>query len=81
MMQTSELWQPIETAPKDGTFIRYQRRHEGKTIFQGKAVWREVEFLSFVDRHGLAPGFIATGWMYIDKQKRVPEPTHWMLLP
>lgn len=32
-------WQPIETAPKDGTAIRYQRRCDGKVLFEGDAVY------------------------------------------
>lgn len=68
-------WQSIESAPKDGTVIRYRRMWNDEVRFEGLAVWRTVRFPAYDDEF---PAFNATGWMYPDREKRVPEPTHWM---
>lgn len=68
-------WQSIESAPKDGTVIRYRRARHSQVLFEGLAVWRTVHFPAYDEA---APAFEATGWMYPDREKRVPEPTHWM---
>jgi hypothetical protein len=66
-MKMSE-WQPIETAPKDGTgFIYFQGLlHEQKWI--GSAVWHKGKFLHVQwDR-------CQDDWLEIN-------PTYWMPLP
>lgn len=82
-------WQPIETAPKNGTVICARRRHEGVIVWEGKAVWRSVSFpaadLATKMRAAaempigakFVAGYATTGWMYPDIDKRVPEPTEW----
>lgn len=78
-------WQPIDTAPKDGSTITVKRVHEGRVIYEGPAAWRTVHFPALPDdtlgrsRLPEDEAYDATGWMYpADVQdKRVPEPTHW----
>lgn len=62
-------WQPIETAPKDGTrFLTYEPSHYGIRI--GRAFIRadHDDWLSHVDQHG-------------GSSKGGARPTHWMPLP
>ena len=64
-------WQPIETAPKDGTNIILFG--EGKVTVGG---WVSAE------DQGAEPGeeyLIAAGWWSIDLADN--NPTHWMPLP
>jgi hypothetical protein len=67
----SASWQPIETAPKDGTNV---------LLFDGKAVgyggWMSAE------DQGAEPEeahLIAVGWWSVDLSDN--SPTHWMPLP
>ncbi len=58
-------WQPIETAPRDGTYIILARYIDGRFIWASNAKW-SVEFNRFWD--GAEPsGFHC--------------PTHWIQLP
>jgi len=75
-------WLPIESAPKDGTTIRYRRVYNGRVTYEGKAEWRSVTFGALHDSqlpYDYAKAYDATGWMYPAGvcDKRVPEPTHW----
>lgn len=79
-------WQPIETAPKDGSTITVRREFCGSTIYEGPAAWRTVHFkgldpdpLGRPEPAWVCRDEIATGWMHPAgvKDKRVPEPTHW----
>lgn len=76
----TEKWNSIESAPRDGSTIRYCRVYNGRVTFEGRAAWRTVVFPELNVAHaGLhVPAFEATGWMYPDEAKRVPEPTHWL---
>jgi len=79
-------WQPIETAPKDGTAIRAKRVHDGRVICDGIAAWRTVHFGELRDPisgEQFAAPEDATGWMCPKgvADKRFPTPTHWMPLP
>lgn len=63
-------WQPIETAPKDGTEILVTRHPMSMQVVVS---WRE----------GMIGDF-STGWKgcrWRSDAGRVIEPTHWMLLP
>jgi hypothetical protein len=73
-------WRQIDTAPKDGSTIQVKRIYQGKTIYEGPAAWRQVRFKALFDPlsgEKFADDELATGWMYPDIDKRVPEPTHW----
>jgi hypothetical protein len=60
-------WQPIETAPKDGTFIILARFNEGFAEEVSGGDWNQYPKLG---QHGLN-GFEA--W--------ITSPTHWMPIP
>lgn len=32
-------WQPIDSAPKDGTVLRLKREHDGHVVKEGAGVW------------------------------------------
>lgn len=73
--QDLQTWQPIETAPKDGTTILVFKRTEPCWSVIGLAFW--------ISEHGI------TGWMSygIPQHSEEPNtlglahPTHWMPLP
>ena len=71
-------WQLIDTAPKYGQKIYTRRIYVGEVVWEGLAVWRTVTFPGFMNGNIWEPGSTATGWMYPDADKRVPEPTHWL---
>ena len=71
-------WQPIETAPKDGSPVRCRREVDGCPMFEGIAAWRTVTFPAGYYGGFFLPEEIATGWMRVDIDKRAPEPTHWL---
>ena len=78
-------WQLISSAPKDGSTVRVKRIHEGREVCGEKlAAWRTVRFGSLYDPL-TGTRFVEerdeTGWMYADKDKRVPTPTHWLPEP
>lgn len=58
-------WQPIETAPKDGTHVLMYRRQDISEA------WWQKKFIG----EGYEWG--GTGWAYPD----FAPPTHWMPLP
>jgi hypothetical protein len=64
-------WQPIETAPRDGTMVLVNDTTEGWTAWVA-ASWSEGEEW--------------TGWVYddatsADSNPLGPRPTHWLLVP
>ncbi|MEZ2132439.1 MULTISPECIES: hypothetical protein [unclassified Sinorhizobium] len=73
-------WQDIATAPKDGSVVQVKRVYDGRVVYEGPAVWRTVHFRALHDPltgKEYAEAYDGTGWMYHDKDFRVPEPTHW----
>ena len=76
-------WQSIDTAPKNGTPITVKRVYQGRVVYEGPAVWRAVTFPALppdpLGRPELVETgpYTATGWMRVDREKRVPTPTHW----
>jgi len=62
---TMTNWRPIASAPKDGRELTVRRFVRGRTVHEGRAIWRPAA----ADR--------AEGWMDPVKDEPVPEPTHW----
>jgi hypothetical protein len=60
-------WQPIETAPKDGTYIVLRLFHR----LEGAAIGRWFDFGQVI--HGVTGYWTANATQV--------EPTHWMPLP
>ena len=65
-------WQPIETAPKDGTRI---------LVYNGSiyvAAWEEATMTLKEKKDWVYSCYSLNGWNYYEI---VYEPTHWMPLP
>lgn len=60
-------WQPIETAPKDGTVVLLMKRGNKVPNRIANGEWRETSSLK-------KPGFWVWAYLFF-------EPTHWMPLP
>ena len=73
--KTLPVWQPIETAPKDGTLIDVW---DGR-IRVADVRWCQESLWSAQDRRSLKTGFCVNdpeyGWCLLE------NPTHWMPLP
>ena len=75
-------WQPIASAPKDGTAFLGARFERDEWF--GK-VWWQPEFDAFIDSCQLMT--MAPGWTFEDGSSQhlhspgVPNVTHWMPLP
>jgi hypothetical protein len=66
-------WQPIETAPKDGTMVlllEHRRAYSSSTIDFGCFEFIEI---SDTDGHRI--------YDWTSNDGRIEEPTHWMPLP
>ena len=84
-------WQPIETAPKDGSVIYAKRVYGGETIKEGRAVWG----INSADApmRGWSPGGLyaptppdneyadTPRWLTEDRRYSFPTPTHWLPSP
>jgi len=74
-------WQDIANAPKDGSTVKVKRLHGKSVVYEGPAAWRTVHFGALHDPISgdcFAEAIDATGWMRVDSERRVPEPTHWL---
>ena len=71
-------WQPIESAPKDGT------RFWGNVGDDAIAMFWHPKFEAFISsfhRMTMAPGLLIDGQPFKDHSPDVRLPTHWMPLP
>lgn len=77
--RAGEQWQPIETAPRDGTellglFPYYTSAIEGGSVWVMR--WNDEKF-----RPNPKPHFEASGWVWGVQDQRRKQPTHWRPLP
>lgn len=70
-------WQPIETAPKDGTAIMLYS--PGKNGGRWITRWKEPEVQWVVVKDG--PEILSGDMEKKPRRDRIPPPTHWMPLP
>ena len=71
-MSTETPWQPIETAPKDGTLF---------DVWAGSGNGRIVD-ASFDPESGLYVEYVVHGGCHGGEYEPIdPQPTHWMPLP
>lgn len=71
-------WQPIATAPRDGT------RFWGKVDDDAIGMFWHPKFEAFVSRFHrmtMAPGYLIDGEPYSDHSPTIHEPEAWMPLP
>lgn len=69
-------WQPIDTAPRDGTRILIWRPSIGRIDGRAEEGWWETQKYHNRPR----PYWESTGWHGIGFKRNWP-PTHWMPLP
>ena len=82
-MSKTPRWQPIATAPKDGTVVRLRRKFERRIVFDGLGFWGDGEPRVIPAAFDIGPpqrlGPIRGAWIRCDNGLfKVPEPTHWM---
>jgi hypothetical protein len=80
-------WQPIDSAPKDGSRVWAKRVHEGHIVKEGVAVWginsADAPMRQWASG-GLDgpippdPEYADTArWLTEDRRYSFPTPTHW----
>ena len=76
-------WQPIETAPKDGTAVLIYRKIEAKHADAGFVQGpRPGQVLCIWEALWCEPDFAAGYWADPgDMDEVMTDPTHWMPLP
>ena len=70
-------WQPIETAPRDGTDIIIAEIR----FKNSKADYGEIDIGSWEEDRNGADEFGDSYFCWMSNYGRVEEPTHWMPLP
>lgn len=80
-------WQPIDTAPKDGSTIWVKRVYEGRIVKEGWAVFASLadaapmrEWTGGGLYDDIPPDHESANrpdWCNADRLHRFPSPTHW----
>lgn len=77
-------WMPIADAPTDGTIVRVRRLFDGRTVYDGPAVWERFKTEPMKDPFTGSIYYNGTdemAWVYPaghpHRGYRVPEPTHF----
>jgi hypothetical protein len=68
-------WQPIETAPKDGTVLRLKRVYNGAVIADGRGYFGSATIHYAIEDGG--PATFHLIWAAEDGRHFFPMPTHW----
>jgi hypothetical protein len=85
-----EGWQPIASAPTDGTPVRLRRVFNGAVIAEGRGYFGDVTIyyaggpcVTFAGQDYIEPSEHAYRGMWVNEDGRhlFPTPTHWMPIP
>lgn len=74
-------WQPIETAPKDGTFVLVWRGSNDSRRWPPVVVAQYQEEKTFTWEGGNKKNVHLKEWRAASTGMSVGQPTHWMPLP
>jgi hypothetical protein len=67
-VELKQGWQPIESAPKDGTVVRVNGPHDLYPM--------DAQYVRFANEWYPVPQRLTLG-----REQIIPDPTHWMPLP